>query len=101
VFLLYNNFKIPTVSRPSLGPTHPPIQWTPDALFLGLARPGREAKHSPPYSTVVKHVWGYTSIPKYAYISRCSVKAYLMKVRGIQRLFLAVCTLIFMSQLRG
>jgi hypothetical protein len=34
------------------GPTHPPIQWLPGALSLGVMRPRREADHSPPSSAV-------------------------------------------------
>jgi hypothetical protein len=34
--------------------TQPPIQWVPEALSLGIKRPGREADHSPPSSDVVK-----------------------------------------------
>jgi hypothetical protein len=35
-------------------PTQPPIQWVPEALSLGVKRPGREAGHSPPFSAEVK-----------------------------------------------
>jgi hypothetical protein len=37
-----------------LGPTQPPIQWVPGALFLRVKRTGREADHSPPSSADVK-----------------------------------------------
>jgi hypothetical protein len=36
-----------TASRPTLGPTQPPIQWAPGAVSTGVKRPGREADHSP------------------------------------------------------
>jgi hypothetical protein len=36
-----------TASITALGPTHPPIQWVPGALSLGVKRPGREADSSP------------------------------------------------------
>jgi hypothetical protein len=39
----------------SLGPTQPPIQWVPGAVFLGVKRPDREADHSPPSSAEVKN----------------------------------------------
>jgi hypothetical protein len=55
---LYN-----TMSRPSLGPTQPPIQWVPGALSLGVKRPGREPDHSPLSSAEVKNVLRYTSTP--------------------------------------
>jgi hypothetical protein len=52
-----------TMSRWALGPTHPPIQWIPGALSLGVKWPGCEADHSPPSSSKVKNVWSYTSTP--------------------------------------
>jgi hypothetical protein len=48
------SFLFTTVSRTSLGPTQPPIQWVRGALLLGVKRPGREADHSPPLSVGVK-----------------------------------------------
>jgi hypothetical protein len=53
------------VSRPALVPTHPPIQWVPGALSLGVKRPKREADHSPPSSAEVKNAWSYTSTPPF------------------------------------
>jgi hypothetical protein len=47
-------FLFTTVSRTALGPTQPPIQWVPGALYLVVKRPGREADHSPPSSAEVK-----------------------------------------------
>jgi hypothetical protein len=47
-------FLFTTVSRTALGPTQPPIEWVPEALSLGVKRPGREADHSPPCSAKVK-----------------------------------------------
>jgi hypothetical protein len=47
-------FLLTTPSRTSLGPTQPPIQWVPEALFLGIKWPGLEADHSPPSSAEVK-----------------------------------------------
>ena len=32
-------------------------------VFLGVKRPGRDAKHLPPYSVGVKNGWIYTSVP--------------------------------------
>jgi hypothetical protein len=40
-----------------------PIQWVPEALSLGVKRPGREADHSPPSSAEVKNAWSYISTP--------------------------------------
>jgi len=42
-------FQVPT----ALGPTQPPIQGVPGALW-GVKRPGREADHSPPSNDEVK-----------------------------------------------
>jgi hypothetical protein len=50
-------FLFTTTSRTSLGPTQPPIQCVPGALFLGIKRPGREAAHSPPSSAEAKNAW--------------------------------------------
>jgi hypothetical protein len=56
-------FLFTTASRPALGPTHLPIQWVPEALFLGVKRPGHEADNPPPSSAEVKNAWRYTSTP--------------------------------------
>jgi hypothetical protein len=47
-------FIFTTASRTALGPTQPPIRWVPEALSLGVKRPGREADHSPPSSAEAK-----------------------------------------------
>jgi hypothetical protein len=47
----------------AMGPTKPPIQWEPGALFPDIKRLGREADYSPPTSAEVKKIWIYTSIP--------------------------------------
>jgi len=77
-------------SRTALGPTQPPIQWVPVALFLGLKRSVREAEHLHPSSSEVNNVWSCTSTPQYALIVWCSVKA-----RG--RLYLFLLHVIFSS----
>jgi hypothetical protein len=44
------------VSRPSLRPTQPPIEWVPGSPFPGdKARPGRDADHSLPSSVEVEN----------------------------------------------
>jgi hypothetical protein len=48
---------------PSLGPSQPPIQWTPGRLSPWLKRSGSEADHSPPHSAVVKNVELYLHSP--------------------------------------
>jgi hypothetical protein len=47
-------FLFDTVSRQGLGPTQPPIQWLPGALFLGVKWPEFETDHLPPPSAEVK-----------------------------------------------
>ena len=39
-------------SRPTLGPTQPPVKWVP-GLSRGKVRPERAADHSPPSSAAV------------------------------------------------
>jgi hypothetical protein len=47
-------FPLTSVSRPTLGPTQPPVQWVPGVLSSGgKARPGRDADHSLPSSVEV------------------------------------------------
>jgi hypothetical protein len=53
-----------TASRTALGPTHPPIQWVPGALSLGVKRPGREPDHSLPSAEVKECVELYLHSPK-------------------------------------
>jgi len=43
--------------------------------FPGVKRPGREADNSTPSNDCVKDAWSYISIPQYAFIKWCSVKA--------------------------
>jgi hypothetical protein len=68
-------FLFTIVSRPALRPTQDPVQRVPGTLSLGIKWPGREADHSPPSSAEVKNAWRYTSIPQYAFMAWCSVKA--------------------------
>jgi hypothetical protein len=42
-------------SRPTLGPTQPPIQWVQEAVSLGLRQQKRETHHSHPSSGTVKN----------------------------------------------
>jgi hypothetical protein len=61
--LMLRIFLYTTASRPAVGPTQPPIQWVPEALFLGVKQQGLEADHSPPCAGV-KNAWNYTSTPQ-------------------------------------
>jgi hypothetical protein len=47
--------------RPSLGPTQPPVQWTPGP-FPGVKRSGRGVKHPLPSTAVLRMGWSYTSV---------------------------------------
>jgi hypothetical protein len=44
-------FIMSTTCRPTLGPTKPPIQWVRGSISPGVKRSGREADHSPPYTS--------------------------------------------------
>jgi len=48
---------------PVLGPTQPPTQWVPGALFVEVKLSESEADYSPPSSVKVKNAWRYTSTP--------------------------------------
>jgi len=52
-------FLFVTVSRRTLEPTQPSIQWVPWAFFPGVKRQGREADHL----HLIPNEWSYTSIP--------------------------------------
>jgi hypothetical protein len=56
-------------SRPVLGLAQSPTQWVPEALSLGVKRPGREADYSPPTIAEFKKTWIYTSTPSYAFMA--------------------------------
>jgi hypothetical protein len=58
-------FLYSTASRPALGPTRPPSQWVPGAVFLGVKRLGRETRHSPPSIAEVNNAWSYTYLVKH------------------------------------
>jgi hypothetical protein len=48
------NFSLHHRVQNGSGATQPPIPWIPEALSLGIKRPGREAYHSPQSSAEVK-----------------------------------------------
>jgi len=50
-----------TAPRPALGPIQPPIQWVPEALFLGVKRPERGADQLS--GAHINNAWSYASIP--------------------------------------
>jgi len=47
------------------GPNQPSFQWVLGPLPPGVEWPGYEMDNLPTYSTKVKNVWNYTSIPHY------------------------------------
>jgi hypothetical protein len=79
--------------KPSLGPTHPLIQWIPVALYPGLKRQWREADHSPPSSAKVKNAWRYTSTSQYVFMVW-----FLVKHRGNFTFTVLICFLLVRAQ---
>jgi hypothetical protein len=51
------------MSRPTLKPTQPPIQWEMGILSLGVKQPGHKVNHTPPSSAKVKLECSHTSTP--------------------------------------
>jgi hypothetical protein len=51
------------VSRPTLRPTEPPIQWVLEDLFLGVKRRGFETDHSPPSIAEFKNDGAIPPVP--------------------------------------
>jgi hypothetical protein len=56
-------FLFSKISRLTLGPTQPPVQWTQEALFPGVKRQKREADHSPPSSSEIKYYGATPPLP--------------------------------------
>jgi hypothetical protein len=56
-------FLFSIASRPTPGPTQPPIQWIHGAISPEVKRHGREADHSPPSRTEVKNHAAIPSLP--------------------------------------
>jgi len=54
---MMGSFLFTTLSRLTVGPTQPPVQWLPGVLTPGVKRPGREAGRSPLASAEVKNAW--------------------------------------------
>jgi hypothetical protein len=67
-------FLFDTMSRPALGPTQPPNQWVPGDLSLVVKRPGREADHSPPSSSVIKGCVEIYLHSQYVFMAWCLVR---------------------------
>jgi hypothetical protein len=60
--LSFHNLRISTHNVVS----HSPIQWVPEALSLGVQRPGRDAEHSSPSSPKAMNAWSYPPLPQHA-----------------------------------
>jgi hypothetical protein len=56
-------FLFSTVSRLSLGPTLPPIQWVFGAVSPGSKRPASEAQHLPQFRAKVKNGESVSPLP--------------------------------------
>jgi hypothetical protein len=67
-------FPFATASRPTVGPTQPPIQWVP-----GLKRPGREAYHYPLSKVKMRGV-----IPPLPHTSSWTTLPLLHLLRGLK-----------------
>jgi hypothetical protein len=52
-----------TASKPTLGSTHPPIQWVPVDLFPEVMQQRREADHVPPSCAETKNCWAIHPLP--------------------------------------
>jgi len=57
-------FFFPTMFRPALGPTQPPVQWVL-GFYPGVKRPGHDVGHSSPSTAEVKGEWSYASTSPY------------------------------------
>jgi hypothetical protein len=62
------------MSRMTLGPTKPPIQWVPGALSLGVKQPGHEVDHSSPLVPRSRMHGTTPPLPKYVFMAWCLVK---------------------------
>jgi hypothetical protein len=86
-----------TTSRPGLGPIHPPVQWVPRALSLGLKRPEREADHSIHLVPSSRMRGTIPPLRQYAFMAWCLVKKKRIferacKVRGPVQ-YVIICSL--------
>jgi hypothetical protein len=56
-------FIFSTASKSALGPTQPPLQWVPGAIFPGVKRPGLQADNLPSSRAEVKNVGAIHPLP--------------------------------------
>jgi hypothetical protein len=62
-----------TASRPALGPTQPPIQWVPRALFAGVKAAGVWSRPLISIYCRGQEWWSYISTPPYVLMAWCLV----------------------------
>jgi hypothetical protein len=80
-------FLLTSVSRPSLGPTQPPVQWVPGPFPEGKAQSGHDVDHSPPTSAEFVNVFrSHTSSPPVR-LHGCDVRLLLENVISRSWLF--------------
>jgi hypothetical protein len=84
-------FLFTTASRTALGPTQPPFQWIPGALYLGLKRTGREIDHSPRSSAEAKE---YVELYFHSTYTPSWRGAQFKKTQGQLYLYLYILSLI-------
>jgi hypothetical protein len=60
-----------TTSAPTLGSTHPPVQWALGALSLGVKQHEHDTDNSFPSSAKVKNVWSFTATSPYLFMAWC------------------------------
>jgi hypothetical protein len=63
-----------TASRPTFGPTQPPINGYQGALSPGVKRPGGEANNSSPSSSKLKNACSYAFTSPYVFMAWCLMK---------------------------
>jgi hypothetical protein len=68
-------FVFTTESRPTLGPTQPPIQWVAGVLSLGVKRPGVKLTTHLNLVPRSRMRGAIPPLPQYACVAWCSVKA--------------------------
>jgi hypothetical protein len=52
-----------------MGHTQPHIQWTLEALSMGIKWPGHKINHSPTSNDKVKNAWSYISTIPYVFMA--------------------------------
>jgi hypothetical protein len=66
-------FLYPTVARPAVGSTQPPIQWVLRDLFPGVKWLGCETVHSPPSSAKDRNGGAILPFPPRIFMALCLI----------------------------